>query len=241
MTDVRIGTWAARSEGDSGFTIATLDGLFGGVQAKGRTVSREGADGDFEVPSNLDARTVQVAGKCFADSAEALDHLSDQLTGLFGSGMKRRVVFDGPKVTWADGKLARGTAPQFTPVVWGRIAEWSLAIQFADPRKFGESRTFASGIPAFHYGNFPAAPVFTITGARSGYTIPGPSGKSYVVTRAISGSEVHTVDMNDGLLRVNGAVVFGGVSRSDTWAIPGGASVTHTLSGLMTTVTDTFI
>ena len=242
MLKVRVNGLTFSGYTTSGFLIGP-DGFSGwtsGTDSKGQVVAREGAHGDFDLPVFRASRIVAISGQYLAESGEALAHAGAQVTGLGASGGLVRVVVDyNGSTTWADARVVSQT--QFDERGGQRVADYQIQFKCADPRKFGESRTFASAVPAYHYGNFPAAPVFTITGARSGYTIPGPSGRSYVVTRAISGSEVHTVDMNDGLLRVNGAVVFGGVSQADTWAIPGGATVTHSLAGLVTRVTDTFV
>src|SRR5690606_2498931 len=99
-----------------------------------------------------------------------------------------------------------------------------LTFWAADPRTFGESRTFgpvatATSVATYHYGNFPATPVFTVAGSSpGGYEVQGQGGRRYIVTRPLAHGDPHIIDLATGLLRVGGAVVYGGVSRADSWA-----------------------
>ena len=231
--------------GSDGFYIKDggLTGLFGGVGVRSDSIPRPQAHGDYDVPVFRSSRMVSIMGPCEADSEERLDFYDRQFTGLLADGQSGRVVFDmpgGPR--WGDARLA---ANEFEPVLWGRRADYMLQLRFANPRLFGEARTFAEGVPAFHFGNFPAAPVLTVTSASAGgYTISGPSGKQFIVTAPLVSGHPHTIDMATGLLEVDGVVVFGGVSRADTWAVPAGAQGTMTVSGtavLSALVTDTYI
>src|SRR5690606_35423009 len=157
-------------------------------------VERPQAHGEFDVPVFRTSRIVSITGPCLADSAEKLDWYSNQLTGLLADGQAGRVVFDipgGPR--WGDARLF--DVPDFEPVLWGERAAWQLQLKFANPRLFGETRTFGPGasVTAHHYGNFPATPVITVSGAApGGYTLTGPDGKQFIVTRPLVAGTPHT-------------------------------------------------
>lgn len=227
--------------GRKGFT-----GWDSGTDSKGQSESREGADGDYDLPVFRESRIVALSGTCVARSNAELIHRASQLTGLGSSGqLVRLVVEQGSRVNWADARVVSQT--QWDERTGHKAADFQIQFKCADPRKFGETRTFASGEAAFHYGNFPATPQITVSGSRpSGYTVNGPDGKRFVVTRALTAGNPHSIDMDTGLLRVNGVLVFGGVTVADTWAIPAGRQVIHTVTGsgsgdLSVKVADTYV
>ena len=244
--DVRIGGLTfSGGDGQEGFFIREWSGWWGGVDPKTDAVARPQADGDFDVPGFLEPRILTLTGRCHAKSAEYLEQYELRLSGLFGSGKSQRVMVDGPGGTqWADGRRA---GSEFEIELWGAYAAYQLVVKFANPRKFGESHSFTGTAPvAYHYGNFGATPILTVTGSMSGYTIVGPTGNFTVTAAVVSGSP-HLIDMATGALTVGGVRTFGAVSSAALWTVPGGAQVTHTLvpasgSGSLTvTVVDTFI
>src|SRR5690554_4546514 len=189
MLRVRIGQMVFHGFADDGFVLEPggFKGWDDGVDVRRDMTDRPGAHGSFDVPGFLDSRVVALSGFCFADSEERLSWFRSQLTGLGANGDSFRVVVDHHGSTlWADARLA--SKPLFEADGGHASARFEIQFWFADPRKFGESRTFgpAASITAHHYGNFPSAPVLTITGASaSGYTITGPGGRQFVVTRAL--------------------------------------------------------
>lgn len=262
MLSVRIGDpagWGLTfggGEGSDGFFLddSGLKGWFGGVDARGNTISREGQDGDYSMPSNLAPRFVTLKGLCLSRSPEYQEQHNDQLAGLFGSGLTRRVTVQTPKgIQWADGKLSLGTKPEFDPTLYGSIAQYALSLKFDDPRKYGKSKDIAGvtgqNIEAFHYGNFKATPTFIIAGNMpGGYAINGPNGAQFFVTAPVQEGLPHVIDMANGYLTVGGAVVFGRVGRSDVWTIPAGGKTVQAvvpISGGSATVVirvrDTFL
>ena len=244
--DVRIGGLTfSGGDGGEGFFIREWSGWWGGVDPKTDAVARPQADGDFDVPGFLEPRILTLTGRCHAKSAEYLEQYELRLSGLFGSGKSQRVMVDGPGGTqWADGRRA---GSEFEIELWGAYAAYQLVVKFANPRKFGESRSFTGTAPvAHHYGNFPATPVLTVTGASSGgYTISGPEGRSYVVTRALTSGTPHVIDMATGRLLIAGVVQVGAVSVAQTWAIPPGTKTSMSITGgsavLSVSVLDTYI
>jgi hypothetical protein len=234
---------------NKGFIIAP-DGFSGWTSStatKRNKVARVAAHGSFPVRGYRDERLVTISGTCLADSEMQLAFFGDNLTGLLADGdLGRITVTHSGNTRFAD-CLLEGL-PEFEMFAAGQAAKFKIQFTLPDPWKYGSTKTFASGSPAFHYGNFPATPVHTVTGTMpSGYSIYGPSGKIFTVTAAITAGQTHTIDMATGYLKVNGSVVFGAVSRGDLWTVPGGTPVTHTLvpvsgsGSLSTAVTDTFI
>jgi hypothetical protein len=237
MLNVRIGDLVFRGgEGSEGFFLGEkgLKGWFGGVDARGDSESRASGDGDFDIPSFLAPRVITLEGLCHSGSEKQQERHNDQLSGLFGSGVVQRVHVESTKgTTWADGKLSLGTSPVFEPILWGSVAEYALSVKFNRPQKYGNENDTetATQVVAYHYGNFKAAPVITVSGSMpSGYTINGPDGKKFTVTRAVTSGNPHTIDMRTGYLSVGGSVVMGSVTRADLWAVPRGTSVTQWLS-----------
>jgi len=250
MANVRIGSLDFRGgDGQDGFYIEGqgLQGLLSGVDVKRDSVSRPQAHGDFDVPGFLESRIVTLAGPCIAASEDVLSHRGRMLTGLLADGGSLPVTFDVPGgPLWGRARLASKT--EFDVTHWGSRARYQLSLLFANPRLFGESRTRAAFLPIANYGNFGAAPVHTVFGdAPSGYQIAGVAGKVFTVTRPLVAGVPHVVDMANGYLRVGGVIVYGGISRGDTWVVPAGGQVTHTIfapSGfaeLSTLVRDTYV
>lgn len=225
---------------DDGF-----EGWNDGSDIRRDETDRPQGHGSFDVPGFLSARVVSLSGTCWADTHQKLMWFRSQLTGLLADGAAGQIVVEeGGQTRWATCRLATrtGFAVRSEDI---RSAEYQIQVWCANPRQFGETREFAGGIPAFHRGNFPAAPVHTVTGIGADYTINGPAGKQFTVTTPVTDGHPHTIDMATGFLEVDGAVVSGAVTQADVWSIPGGAQVTHTLTGpglsLSTAVTDTYI
>jgi len=217
---------------------------FDGVDVRRDTTERPQAHGSFDTPGFLGSRTIPMKGICLASSTAELAHMGNQLKGVLAGGGSGRVqvVWNG-ETTWADVRLAAQT--KFSPDPVNLVGDFQITFWAADPRKFGETRTFAAGVAAYHFGNFAASPVHTITGVAAGYTINGPGGKTFTVTEAVTSEVPHRIDMATGFLEVGGVVVVGKVTSADVWTVPGGGTVTHTLTGagltLSTAVTDTYI
>lgn len=217
----------------------------GGGDSRRDSVDRPAQHGEFDLPVSLGSRVITVDGYALAASAIELGHLRNAVMGVCAAGGRARLTIDHQEQTlWAH--VRRGAKPTFKDagirhgVHRGRFM---LSMLAADPRKYGETREFAAGVAAVHYGNFPATPVHEVTGTGSGYTITGPAGRAFTVSSG-PGSGVDRIDMASGRVYRNGALLLGAVSRADLWTIPPGApGVTHAISAgtLTTTVTDTFV
>lgn len=211
-------------------------------------VLRQTAHGAHDLQGFLTPRLVSISGWILAPTPGELEQMRLRLTGLLADGGSGRLVVDSPRgQTWADVRLAGQT----TVKVRGKSeTEAAFQIQFwaADPRRYGESRTFGPGtsVEAYHYGNFPAHPILEVTGTMSGYTVRQGS-RDLVVGLAITSGQTHRINLRTGRLTINGALQVGAVTEPQSWAISPGATWTHQLipasgSGSLKVIpTDTFI
>ena len=230
--------WGQLPPSEFGFVVGPdgLEGITDGVAAKGQTVPRPGAHGDFELPTYLDSRIVSISGTCLAESPQDLKQWGEAFTGLLVGRVGKITMDHLGDVRWGRAGLAPGTQKKFkVHGVDSLSADFHIQLKFSNPRFFGDSKTFGSGEFAYHYGNFASAPVHTVTGNMpGGYAIDGPNFKQFRVLAPLVPGHPHTVDMNTGHLSIDGVVVFGFVQRADTWAIPGGGQVIHYLTPITT-------
>jgi hypothetical protein len=230
-----------------GFIISPdgFEGWDDAVSIKGEAISRPQGHGDFDVPGFLDSRIVSLSGACLAESAPRLRRLGSTFRGVLATGAGRVTVTHMGETKWGIARLAPGTQAKFkVNGADSRSAAFQLQLKFANPRLFGDSRTFSSGVPAYHYGNFPATPTHVVRGSRTGgYTVSGPGGKKFIVTASIGWDAPHTIT-ESGSLFINGVQVFGAVTQADTWTVPVGVEVVQSVTAglfLDTTVADTFL
>jgi hypothetical protein len=213
---------------------------------KGEQISRPNAHGDYDLPIFRTGRIVSLSGTFLGETPEKLEHAGDRFAGLgAGGSVVRFVAEESSRTLWADGRVIdSGDWDEYSD---GVSASFMLSLRFANPRKFGETHTFASGSPAYHFGNFPASPIFTIAGTRpTGYSIADGIGGVVTITRALAAGSPHTYDAATGLLRVAGVVVKGGVTRADRLTVPPGTTRSFTVTGAGASsdsirVVDTFI
>lgn len=238
--------WGALPPSGEGFIVDPdgWEGVEDGAARRGEVVQREGG-GDYDLPTVLDSRIVPISGECVASSPERLRQFGQQLKGIFGGG-SGVVVFDSlGSALWGVAKIAPSTQPKFKVNASTYLeARFSIQLKLDDPLLYGETRLFAGGSPAFHYGNWKAIPVHTVSGTNgSGYTINGPGGKQFKVSKPVVAGQPHVIDMATGWVTIGGVVQTGVVDIGDLWSIPGGAQVTHTVTGsgltLSTAVRDT--
>lgn len=216
-----------------------------GVPVRRDDTVRPSSHGSFDAPGFLTARVRSIAGNVIASSPGELEHMCLQLTGLLAEGGVGRVTaVSDHGTTWANVRLAGQTAIQED--AGGLEARFQVQFWSPDPRRYGDRRRVgpSASVLAHHLGNFPAAPVLTVAGSSpSGYTVNGPGGRQYVVTRALVAGQPHTIDMSTGWLSVGGVVQVGAVGRAETWAVPPGVRTAMSVTaGTLTVDTlDTFI
>ncbi len=244
--------WAGRTlHGTDRFgRWVTLRGQFEGwwdsPEIKGQTVNREDADGEFDLPIYNQARLVTIGGHVHAPSRRELREARNFLAGPM---VGRLQVTDEGSTQWAD---AKRTSPLRFVTLTPTFAQWQITLKCTDPRKFGELYTFAASVgspaTAFHWGNYVAMPRFTVAGSMpGGYTL-WIQGVPFVVTRPLWSTDPHTIDYDDGRLRIGGVVIHGGLGVTNTPGVqPGGSAlieITPLTTGTATatmTLLDTFI
>lgn len=222
-----------------------IKGVWEGVDVRREDTPRPLAHGSFDAPVFLASRVIPVSGHVSTRSGAELVHEMNRLTGLLaGGGTGRLSLEDDTGTTFLDVRL--GAATQVTQLD-DTTARFLVTFWAADPRRYGETHTFAAGVPAVHYGNFPASPVIEVTGSMpSGYTVSA-GGKSFVVAQALTAGQTHRIDMETGWVYRDGALQTGAVGAAELWTVPPGQRLLHTLtpvsgSGLMTVTTiDTYI
>lgn len=183
-------------------------------------VAFEDEDGEFDEDGNLAAREVRVVGYLAARS-----HLEvAEYERRFKSLVHRRFI-----VSVEDARLdlhgyARLDALTYDASGFHTDAQFEFTLRFPDPRRYGTKRTTPAGttVTPRHNGDVDARTVFTVTGSMGGYKLVGPAGQEYVVTEALLGGKTDKIDMADGRLYRDGALLIG-KSRGERWTTPPGA------------------
>lgn len=209
------------------YTLASLDGWgLGGADVRREGAERPFAHGAFALPGYLSGRSVSWSGLVLTGSIFEQEHALRALAGLLSDGGSARLSGQGTETLWADVFRVAGASKVLTP---GRVASYSLEVFAADPRLYGETRTF-TGEPAYHYGNFPATPRLMIGAGSGGYTVTGPNGRQVVVTTAPSGA--HYIDFtNGGLYTAAGVRQVNAITTYRPWTIPPGQTVSASITG----------
>lgn len=226
--------------------VHTFEGWWDSPDAKAEQTPRPGADGDFVLPVYYQARYPTLTGIFIAESESKMFDGMNRFSALLRNPGRLQVVGYGP-TQWAN--VRRTSALVITPRS-DRVCLWQAKVKAPDSRKYGNTRDFVlSGngdVSVFHRGTYDAHATVVIRGvAPGGYTLWGPGGKNYTVTRPLVDGVPHRVEFNDGLLRVDG-VLLPNAGQSDVWAIPPGPATTFGFStsgtaAVTITVTDTFI
>lgn len=229
--------------GDATFTIGDngLSGVFDGVDSRGERVSRPTADGEFDAPGFLTGVLGSISGNIHAKSPGEYEYALRRLTSIPVRDLGRMVADSSEwgKV-WLDAR--RFGKPDVKHLVWGRLARFQVQFLAPDPRKYGEIRSFAgASVQAFHYGNYPAAPVVDVVGPVSAPYTVASQGHSVTVTQSLTSGQTHRINMGTGWVYRNGVLQTGAVSVANVFTIPPGPGVAVTGPASMTVnVTDTY-
>lgn len=218
--------------GDTGFFIDAggFEGWSDAPPSRSETLEVAGGHGSYDAEVYYEARVVTISGDCLASSADQLEAMRNELLGVLRGPFTAHGNYRGVR-SYAQGR--RFGTPKFQDVVPERLARYQFSFRCPNPRRFGVTNRFEGGVregvQAWHWGNFDAAPVLTVTGSMPSYSVQGPRGLSYDVTAAVAPGQAHVIDLATGRLSVGGTPRYGLVSKADLWTIPPGTKVTHTL------------
>jgi hypothetical protein len=220
-------------EGFDGFYMGA-EGLVGwddSPDVRFDAIQRENADGDYDVPVYFGARVVTVSGFCYAKSSAELGVYRNRLMGVPAGSTRVTATVHG-LTTFADGSMA--AASKFQVDIPGRRAAYQFSRRCVNPKRYGGlNESVSAGDGTFttsHYGNARAATKFIVAGTGDRWRITGPGGRSVLVTQRLYDGHPHVYDMLTGQLSIEGAVQYGGVDTADSWTIPPGRTLQHTLS-----------
>ncbi len=207
-----------------------MEGWWDSPDAKADDVSREQADGTYDLPVYYEARYVTITGIFIADNEAKMFDGMNRFSAIMRGPSRLQVVGYG-KDQWVD--VVRASRNVITPAT-DKVCHWQLRAKATDSRKFGEFESFAisagPGVGVHHRGNYEATPLIRVHGPTVAYTVTGPEGEQYTVTGGLGAGNEHVIDFNDGLLRVNGAITAAAVTKAELWLVPPGQKVTATLS-----------
>jgi hypothetical protein len=231
----RLGEWKTNS----------IEGWWDSPDPKGEDVERPNADGDFDLEVFYKARYITITGRLFSTSHEQLHRAMNRFSGLVQKNGRLQVSGHGP-TQWADVKRASGFS--MTPVT-DQFAQWQVRLKAVNPRKYGDTTpfTFTSIGDLSQRGNYPASPVFTVTGnSPAGYTINGEHGEEYKVTIPLVPGVPHIINFANARLRIAGVLRNNGNGAADVWATAAGSVTRYIFStsgsiSVTATVTDTYI
>lgn len=217
----RLGEWKTTS----------FEGWWDSPEPKGETVDRANADGEYDLPVYNQARYVTIGGRLAASSHEELHQAMNRFTGLVQrAGARLQVSGHGPEV-WVSVKRASGLT--IVPAT-DTFAHWQARLKAVDPRKYGDVNTFTASVgsnaTAFHWGNYAAKPQIVVAGSMpTGYVLT-LGGQQFTVTRALVSGSPHTIDYDDGRLRIGGVVIHGGLGATATPGVLPGTLATVSIA-----------
>lgn len=218
--------WAGRTlAGTDRFgrwVTTALDGWWDSPDVQGETISRSNADGEYDLPIYNQARFLTVTGTLRTTSHDLTHEGMNFLTGPIAGRLQ---VAGHGNLQWAEAKRNGGV--KFTPLT-DTLSQWQVRLKCVNPLKYGDAQQVAgvtgTGFYLNHFGNYPASPVFSITGDMpSGYRIDS-GGLEHRVDRPLAPGSTHFIDFRNGLLRENGGYVNGGAGRVTPFKVPPGSA-----------------
>ena len=201
--------------------IHSLEGWKETPSEKSNTEARALADGDYDAEVFYASRLVTVNGRLSAINSESAFMASERLSSLLRAPSLFSVDQFG-MMRWGTARRGR-IAPG---AIRGRHLPFQLELRFNDPYKYGAKVAFSGAVgTAFDVhqrGTTPAWPLITVTGSMPGGYEVMIGGQLIEVTRALTTGNPHTIDTRTGILRVNGAVVVGGLGIAELFRIQPG-------------------
>ena len=233
------GTWRT--------TRDLFEGWYDSPEIKGETVAHDDADGDYDLPIYNEARLITVGGTLRATNRADLLSGRNKLAGRMAGRLQ---VEDTQGILWAEAK--RNSKLRFV-LVNDNLANWQVRLKCVDPRKFGDTRTWSGSVGSnaaniFHRGNYNATPQFVVSGSMpGGYTLT-IRGQVFNVTAPLVSGHPHSIDYGTGRLRIDGAIVHGGLGWGFTPLVPPGVITALSIEPITTgtataqlTLLDTYI
>lgn len=212
-----------------------LIGWDGSPLGRREAVERPFQHGEYDLPVFRGPRVLTLKGYAIARSEFELGMMTNLLGGVGASG--GAVALNVDYLDRSQSARARVLSLDFTDSGIRGNRPWSeftMEMVCADPRKYGESRTFRDEA-ASHRGNFPATPRLRVSGVReAGWTVTGPSGRRVSVDRPLIASAPHEIDLATGALIVGGSSSAGGLVLFEPWTIPVATNVAHSVSSGLT-------
>lgn len=234
------------TEGDTGFRFSDFDGWNDAPEARGETIERPDAHGDFDTPVTRGPRLIMLSGWVFEADEDDLEARRNQLMGILADGRSGTITVKeyGTTLTatvrlWGDPRFKRRGDTGY--------ADWSIRFRAPNPRKYGATHNYGPGSTVNdieHDGNFPASSVLTVAGSSGGgYTVTGPGGRVITVVEPLVSGHPHTIDLSTSALVVDGARVIGGISVFEPWTVPVGSSISVSVSAgtVAPAVKDTYV
>lgn len=218
--------------------------LFGGAGVRRDLVERSNAHGAFTMPGFLEAKPIQIRGDIHSRSLAEQERDMAALSAVLAEGGQIELVVNSTSHETLRASVEQMSGPQMKIEVPGKFARYQLSLRAPDPWWRAAPRTFVgSSVEAFQYGTFPAVPVVSVVGPRTGpYTITGPSGRQITIAQSLAAGQTHRIDFETGRVYRNGALQLGAVSKFQPWTVPpSGRALMSISAGSMTvTVSDTY-
>lgn len=141
---------------------ATLSG-WDGTDVKVTVSPREADHGSWLSPVYMAERVITLAGKAFAPDMASLDRAIDRLTAAASLTDTTLTVWDSTPRQATVRRSGKPLAERLTD----RVADWSLLLTAADPRRYGVTLLSGqTGLPVTSGGRAtPYTPPYTLTGA----------------------------------------------------------------------------
>ncbi|QSZ49414.1 hypothetical protein [Arthrobacter sp. D5-1] len=204
------------------FTITKdgLDGWTDSVPLRGEKLAWPQGHGSLVLPRYQESRSVTITGAILGKNLADREIQMNTLSGLLAYGQLGRVqVTKGGLTQWTD---ASRDSLSIDEIRGSNNAVFQLQLWCPDPRKFGEPRgpfvasVGSNALNVHHKGNAGATAVFEVAGNMPGGYILTIKGQVFTVTQPLIPGQPHTVDYGDGRVRINGAVIHGGIGYGFT-------------------------
>ncbi|UTM47048.1 phage distal tail protein [Glutamicibacter mysorens] len=196
--------------------LGEIEGWWDSPPPRRQRADRTNGDGSFSTPIEYGNRLITYEGRVISKNHDYLHQAAGILTSLGHRGNTKFLVQGHGPTQWA---MVDPRGPVKTSFETDSYLNFQIPLEAIDPFKYGESYAVPGNTtdPAslFHRGTVPAWPVVTVSASSSsGYTLT-LNGRQVVVTRAIASTAPHEIDFKTGILRVDGAVVRGGLSTAN--------------------------